>query len=72
MALIKENMFVEFKGIQISQKEVFAKARDEWKKSGNKVKDLSSVNVYYKPEEGKCYYVMNKDSDDEMTGSFDF
>ena len=72
MALIKENMFVEFKGVQISQKEIFAKARQEWKDCGNKVKDLVSVNVYYKQEENKCYYVMNKDSDSEMTGSFDF
>ncbi len=72
MALIKENMFVEFKGVQISQKDIFAKARQEWKDSGNKVKDLVSVSVYYKPEESKCYYVMNENSDNKMTGSFDF
>ena len=72
MALLTVNMFVEFQGVQFSQQESFAKARQEWKDCGNKVKDLVSVNVYYKPEENKCYYVMNKDSDSEMTGSFDF
>ncbi len=71
MALIKESVFIEFKGKQINQKEILDKARQEWKNSGNKVKDLKNVNVYYKPEENKCYYVMNESSSNELTGSFE-
>lgn len=70
MALIKESMFIEFNGNQVNQKDLFNKARQEWKDNDNKVKDLKTVDVYYKPEEQKCYYVMNKDSKDELTGSF--
>ncbi len=71
MALIKETMFVEYQGIQFNQKDIFNKARLIWKDSGNRVKDLKYVNVYFKPEENTCYYVMNKDMENEMSGSFD-
>ncbi len=71
MALIKESVFIEFNGKQVNQKEILDKARQEWKDFGNKVKDLKSVNVYYKPEEQKCYYVMNEGSTNELTGSFE-
>ncbi len=71
MAIPKESMFVEFNGSQINQKELFTKARQEWKDVGNKVKDLETVDVYYKPEEQKCYYVMNRELENELTGSFE-
>lgn len=70
MALIKETMFVEYQGKQFNQKDLFSKARQEWKDSGNKVKDLKSVNIYFKPEEQTCYYVMNEGSKEELSGSF--
>jgi len=71
MAVLKESMYIEFKGSQISQKDLFVKARHEWKNKGNKVKDLATVNIYYKPEEQMCYYVMNEGLKNEMTGSFE-
>lgn len=71
MALIKETMFVEYQGAQFNQKDIFNKAKLVWKESGNMVKDLKSVNVYFKPEEQTCYFVMNKDMENEMSGSFE-
>ena len=42
-------------------------AKDVWKYDlQQKVEDLTSVDLYVKPEEKKVYYVMNK----EFTGSF--
>lgn len=67
----KDTLFIEFKGRQVSQKDIIDKAKAVWKENGNKVKDLKSVNVYYKPEEGKCYYVLNENSNDTLTGSFE-
>ena len=68
---LKETMYVEFNGNQVSQKSLFDSARQIWKDNGNRVKDLSIANLYYKPDEGKCYYVLNEGAKDEMSGSFD-
>lgn len=71
MALAKEALFVEFSGKQVSEKELINGAKQVWKDNGNKVKDLVSTNLYYKPEESKCYFVMNEGLENELTGSFD-
>lgn len=66
----KDNVYVEFKGNKVNHKDLIDKARGIWKESGNKVKDLTTIDVYYKPEEDKSYYVLNDNKDDKMTGSF--
>ena len=30
-----------------------------WKEEGRKIKDMRELDLYYKPEEGNCYYVVN-------------
>lgn len=59
-------MFIEFKGNKIEQKQLTKLAKDIWVEQGNKVKDLKTLDLYYKPEESTCYYVINGD----VTGSF--
>lgn len=66
MAVTKENIYIEFKGKQIYQKDLVSQAKEIWKSAGNKAKDLSSIDLYYKPEEGKCYYVFNGVPSDEF------
>lgn len=63
---MKENVFIEFKGNKIEQKQLTKLAKDIWVEQGNKVKDLKTLDLYYKPEESTCYYVINGD----VTGSF--
>lgn len=63
---MKESMFVEFQGRKIEQKQLVKAAKDLWAEQGNKVKDLKTLELYYKPEEGMCYYVINGD----ITGGF--
>lgn len=63
---MKENLFVEFRGDKMEQKQLVKLAKDIWTDQGNKIKDLKTLDLYYKPEESTCYYVINGD----VTGSF--
>lgn len=64
---MKSNVYVDYQGIHTDTKNAVDTVKELWKEQGNKVKDLVSVDVYIKPEENKCYYVLNG----EITGSFD-
>lgn len=63
---MKSNFFVEYKGKKANSKELLDKVKEIWKEDGGKVKDLVSIDVYVKPEEEMCYYVINENK----TGSF--
>jgi len=59
---------IQFSGKEYSQDDLIKIAKDVWKYDlKQKVGDLASVELYIKPEEGKVYYVMNKD----FAGDFD-
>lgn len=64
---MKQSLFIEFNGKKIDDKFLFDTVKELWKEKGNKVKDLLNVDLYYKPDEGKCYYVFNEDE----TGSIE-
>ncbi|MCL1936726.1 MAG: DUF6465 family protein [Defluviitaleaceae bacterium] len=40
-------------------KDIIDKIKDEWKSNGNFVKDILNIEIYYKPLENICYYVIN-------------
>ncbi|MGN1314313.1 MAG: DUF6465 family protein [Lachnospiraceae bacterium] len=64
---VKTSVTVQFEGKSYSQEELIKIAKDVWKFDlKKKVGDLKSVELYVKPEENTCYYVMN----DEIAGSF--
>lgn len=42
-------------------------AKAIWKAEGNSVKDIKKLDMYLKPEENKCYFVIN----DTFNGKFD-
>ena len=56
---MKYEIFIELHNKKISDKEIATKVKEAWVAEGNKVKDISSAEIYYKPDEGKCYYVIN-------------
>ncbi len=61
-----ENLYVEFGGEQVNSENVVATVKQFWKDSGNMVRDIQNLDVYYKPEERMFYYVINQD----FSGSF--
>lgn len=64
---IKAEISVQFDGKSYSQEDLIKIAKDVWKYDLNqKVGDLTSIELYVKPEEHRAYYVMNKD----FAGSF--
>lgn len=66
-AELKSEISVQFSGKSYSQEDLLKIAKDVWKYDlKQKAADLTSVELYVKPEENMVYYVMNK----EITGSF--
>ena len=64
---VKTEICVQFGGKSYSQEELIKIAKDVWKYDLNqKAGDLTSIELYVKPEEHVAYYVMNKD----FAGSF--
>ena len=56
---MKTEYFVEFNGQQKDFKLIEDTIKSIWKADGNKMKDLKSLKIYYKPQEQKAYYVFN-------------
>lgn len=63
---MKSTFYVEYAGNQVEDKAIIAQAKAIWAQQGNKMKDLTSLNLYVKPEENAVYYVFN----DEISGQF--
>ncbi|MDR2649109.1 MAG: DUF6465 family protein [Clostridiales bacterium] len=62
---MKTEFYVEFDGRQINLDQIEDAVKVSWKSDGNKMKDLKSLRVYYKPQERKAYYVVNGESKGE-------
>lgn len=66
-AALKSEVHVQFGGKSYSDADLVKIAQDVWKYDlKQKASDLTSIELYVKPEEKVVYYVMNKD----FTGSF--
>lgn len=63
---MKTNYIVEYLGSKVDVKTMDLKFRELWKEEGKLVKDIETLDIYFKPEENKVYYVVNSDT----TGSF--
>ncbi|HIT88660.1 MAG TPA: hypothetical protein IAB62_13520 [Candidatus Coprocola pullicola] len=63
---MKANVNIEFCGKKVVVKDLEEEAKFVWKDAGKKIKDIKELDLYYKPEEGTCYYVVNGTE----TGSF--
>ena len=57
--VIKVKAIVEYYGKQVEEKEIIASVKKAWTKSGRKVGEIKSIDLYIKPEEGAVYYVIN-------------
>lgn len=64
---VKTSISVQFGGKSYTTDELVKIAKDVWKYDlKKKVGDFKSVELYVKPEENQCYYVING----EVTGKF--
>lgn len=64
---IKEKFHLEFAGKSYLREDLIKSVKDIWKYDyKKKVADLSTIDLYVKPEEGKAYYVING----EVQGDF--
>ncbi len=64
---VKNTLHVQFDGKSYSEEELMRIAKDVWKYDlKQKIGDLTSIELYVKPEESVVYYVMNN----AYTGSF--
>ncbi len=57
---IKVKTIVEYYGKQVEEKDIIASVKKAWTRSGKKVGDIKSMELYIKPEEAAVYYVINK------------
>lgn len=56
---IKVKAFVEYYDKQVEEKDIIARVKKAWTKSGKKVGDIKEMDLYIKPEENAVYYVIN-------------
>jgi len=56
---MKTDIYIEFNGKKTNVEDLSKKAKEIWKANGKRLKDLESVELYFKPEENKCYYVFD-------------
>ena len=56
---IKVNAVVEYYGQQMDEKTIIANVKKAWTKSGRKVGEIKTMDLYIKPEESAVYYVIN-------------
>ena len=61
MALKEKQVVVQFAGNDYDISNLEAIVKKDWKEAGRKVNELETLSVYVKPEEGKAYYVVNKE-----------
>lgn len=57
---MKTSLFVEYYGKQVSDKDIVASVKKAWTKSGHKIGEIKTMDLYVKPEEDAVYYVINK------------
>ena len=60
---IKQQLILQFNGQDADLSAIEANVKQAWKDAGNKVADIASLDIYVKPQEGKAYYVVNKETE---------
>ena len=56
---IKVSAYVEYRDKKVEEKTMIADVKIAWTKSGGKIGDIKTMDLYIKPEENAVYYVIN-------------
>ena len=57
---MKVNAYVEYYGKQVHENTMIADVKKAWTKSGHKIGEIKTMDLYIKPDESKVYYVINE------------
>lgn len=68
---VKADLFVQFQGMEFSEKEIMKKVVAAWEAEGKKATAIKRAKLYVKPEDGKAYYVINEGLKNGSTGAVD-
>ena len=68
---VKADVYVQFAGMEVSEKEIMEKVVAAWEAEGKKASAIKRAKLYIKPEDGKAYYVVNEKLKNGSTGSVD-
>lgn len=68
---IKAEVFVQFDGMEYSEKAILQKVTAAWEAEGKKPSAIKRTKLYVKPEDGKAYYVINEGLKNGSTGAVD-
>lgn len=63
---MKVALNVEYNGSKTDCKHLVERVKEVWREDGNKMKEIENLEVYFKPQESTCYYVING----KISGSF--
>ncbi len=58
---MKTAFFVEYEGGQVEEAEIVAKIKQAWVEEGKLIKEIKTLDLYAKPEDNACYYLINGD-----------
>ena len=61
MAKMKQQMFLQFNEQEVELSAVEANVKKDWKDAGRKLSEIECLDIYLKPQEGRAYYVVNKE-----------
>ncbi len=64
--IMKTTLSIQHAGKETSDKDMVAKVKESWVATGEKIKNIKTLDIYIKPEENTVYYVINGDT----SGSF--
>ena len=57
---------IQHKGTNVGIDKIEQEVKKIWKKSGRKINEITSLRIYYVPEELNAYFIVNEK---EMTGT---
>lgn len=66
---VKADVFVQFQGMEFSEKDIMDKVVAAWEAEGKKASAIKKAKLYVKPEDGKAYYVINEGLKNGSTGA---
>lgn len=68
---VKAELFVQYNGMEYSEKEMMKKVIAAWEAEGKKASAIKRTKLYVKLEDGKAYYVINEGLKNGSTGAID-
>ena len=63
---IKTSVYIEYMEKQVSVQDSIPRIKKVWQKAGNRIKDISDIKLYIKPEDNMIYFVINDDFSDSI------